>query len=107
MRWRRTFLLEVFERLKQLGLSTCPVCGSDKLWPHRFPSVVLVGGFPPKISNVPHLETNIEYLVHIGCQVCGYALMFNSEQFRTGDEDILISGLTEEQELELEQKKPL
>jgi hypothetical protein len=42
MRWRRTFMTEVFESLQQLGLRACPVCGSaESLNMSPFPVVLL------------------------------------------------------------------
>lgn len=106
-RWRKTFLLEVAGKLQQLGLTRCPVCQGERIGALPHPIVALVGGLPPKASNVEDPEVTTDYLVRIECFLCGHILLFNAEQFRTGDDAILISGLTEQEEAELEQQDPL
>jgi hypothetical protein len=107
MRWRKTFLIEMYDHLQRLGLSRCAVCGSDDLLPHRYPHVVFISGLPPTVTGVPDPEANVEYLVRIECQRCGYVLMFDAEKFRTGDEPITVTGVTDEQEADIERENPL
>jgi hypothetical protein len=38
---------------------------------------------------------------------CGYVLMFDAEKFRTGDEPITVTGVTDEQEADIERENPL
>jgi hypothetical protein len=59
MRWRRTFLAEVNEKLTQLGLTSCAVCRSGQLKVHRFPFFALMGGLPPAFSSRPYDDTEV------------------------------------------------
>lgn len=107
VRWRKAFLVEVKEKLAQLGLTNCAVCESENLTVHRFPCLALMGDFPPEIGNLDDPEVTTEYLVRVECSVCGYVMLFNAERFRTGNDETLVRGLTEEEEDELERRDPL
>jgi hypothetical protein len=107
LRWRKTFLIEVKERLAQLGLMKCVVCESEHLTVHRFPFLALMGNLPPNISNLDDTEVTIEYLVRVECGICGYVMLFSAERFRTGGDETLVRGMTEQEEDELERRHPL
>jgi hypothetical protein len=107
LRWRKTFLVEVKEKLAQLGLMSCAVCESEHLTVHRFPFLALMGNLPPNISNLDDPEVIVEYLVRVECGICGYVMLFSAERFRAGDDEILVRGMTEEEEDELERRYPL
>jgi hypothetical protein len=54
MRWRESFLAEVSQSLRQLGLKSCPVCGLvDSLSVGHVPVLLVDGGFPPRIDDHP------------------------------------------------------
>jgi hypothetical protein len=107
LRWRKTFLVEIKEKLAQLGLMNCAVCESEHLTVHRFPFLALMGNLPPNISNLDDPEVIVEYLVRVECGVCGYVMLFSAERFRAGDDEILVRGMTEQEEDELERRHPL
>jgi hypothetical protein len=102
MRWRRTFMAEVFESLIQLGLRACPVCGSaESLGMSPFPAIGVDGAFPLDSGALPEGEGDLTFAVRIECTTCGHLMLFNSERYRTGDEKIMVRGLTEERESQL------
>lgn len=107
VRWRKAFLVEIKEKLAQLGLMNCTVCGSEHLTVHRFPFLALMGNLPPNISSVDDTEVIVEYLVRVECGICGYVMLFSAERFRTGDDELLVLGMTEQEEDELERRHPL
>jgi hypothetical protein len=107
LRWRKTFLVEVREKLAQLGLMNCAVCESEHLTVHRFPFLALMGNLPPNVSNLDDAEMIVEYLVRVECGICGYVMLFSAERFRTGDDETLVRGMTEQEEDELERRHPL
>jgi hypothetical protein len=94
MRWRQSFIAEVSEALQQLGLRACPVCGSaDALGIERSPVFLLTGG-PPPAGDDPALGEDRDYdltcAVRIECAGCGYLMLFNTNKYRTEDEQILV-----------------
>ncbi|MGH3873757.1 MAG: hypothetical protein ACRDSR_20005 [Pseudonocardiaceae bacterium] len=107
LRWRKAFLVEVKEKLAQLGLKNCAVCESEHLTVHRFPFLAPMGDFPPKISDPDDPEVIIDRLVRVECGICGYVMLFNAERFRAGGDETLVRGLTEQEEDELECRDPL
>jgi hypothetical protein len=107
LRWRKTFLVEVKEKLAQLGLMKCAVCESEHLTVHRFPFLALMGNLPPNIIDVDDAEVIIEYLVRVECGICGYVMLFSAERFRAKDDETLVRGMTEQEEDELERRHPL
>jgi hypothetical protein len=92
MRWRQTFMAEVFESLQLLGLRVCPVCGSaESLSMSPFPVVLIDGDFPPEAEVLtPGQERgDLTFAVRVECGTCGHLLLFNAQRFRTGDEKII------------------
>ena len=43
-------------------------------------------------------ESNINFLVHVECDACGYVMFFNSDRLFSADEPTLVGGLTEKEE---------
>jgi hypothetical protein len=105
MRWRRTFVAEVFDTLQQLGLKACPVCGSpESLDISPFPVVLVDGRFPPGPGPLPYgdrCEGDLTFAVRVECGTCGHVMLFNAQKYRTGDEKILMLGPTEDEESSL------
>lgn len=93
VRWRQTFMLEVFETLHRLGLHACPVCRSaDALSMSPFPAIILDGELPFGNDDPPPWEEpggDLTFAVRIECAICGHLMLFNSQKFRTADEKIL------------------
>lgn len=102
MRWRQTFMEEVAETLQHLGLKACPVCGStDSLDVGRSPLLLVDGDFPPDTDALPLRGAgagDMTFAVRVECTTCGHLMLFNAEKYRTGDEKIMMLGLTEEGE---------
>jgi hypothetical protein len=107
VRWRTTFVHEVQRQLKHLGLNRCFICGSDHLTTHSYPLLALMGGMPHIPGTTIDPEISQDYLLRFDCRTCGYQMFFNSERFRTGDEPILISQGSEEEEARLDREQPL
>ena len=105
MRWRQTFLAEVSQSLQQLGIRACLVCGSmESLSMGRRPVVLIDADFPPDEDGFPLGEDrggDMTFAVRVECTTCGHLMLFNSERYRSGDEKIMVRGLTEEQERQL------
>jgi hypothetical protein len=58
-----------------------------------------VGGFHHEKDDPRHdPEANVMFMVRVYCQLCGYVLLFDSEQFRGGDEPVLFMGPPELEE---------
>lgn len=84
MHWRESVFHDITEKLVQLGLRQCQVCESATgLHANKLPVVLSVGGVEG--SRFQDAETNIIYMVHVECVVCGHSLLFNCERFITGD----------------------
>jgi hypothetical protein len=98
-RWRKSFLVEVTQSLQQLGVKTCPVCGTeDGLAIGRRPVLVIDGALPSAASRVPmeaDPDRQVTFAVRVECTTCGYLMLFNAEQHRGGDEKILVTGQVE------------
>lgn len=103
MRWRKTFLAEITEKVSQLGLTSCPVCRSETLFVNRWPVMMEIGALHNG-KNEGDEEHNILFMVGIECSVCGHVMLFNSERFRSGDTKVLVRGLTEAEEDEAEER---
>jgi hypothetical protein len=103
MRWRKKALEEMQARIVQMGLDACPVCSSGSLQVWRMPTVESIGDvYRDKEDPLRDPEANINFLVHVECDACGYVLFFNSGRLVSADEPILVIGLTAEEEKDLE-----
>lgn len=101
MRWRQSFLAEVWQSLRQLGLVACPVCGlPDSLGVGHLPTLLVDGDFPPGIDDISAGEDrggDLTFAVRIECAACGYLMLFNALKLRTADEKIIAPEGTEQQ----------
>ena len=101
MRWCPSFLAEVSQSLRQLGLTACPVCGlADSLGVGHLPVLLVDGGFPPRTDDNSLGEDrdgDLTFSVRIECNACGYLMLFNAQRFRTADEKILLPEGTEQE----------
>ena len=89
-------------RLQQLGLRACPVCGrADSLGVSPFPVLVTddrpVPGAAAPARAQEHLG-DITVAVQAECAACGHWMLFNSLQFRTGQERITLFEVDEEEQ---------
>jgi len=102
MRWRKTFIAEVTERLVSLGYRGCPVCAStDSILVHRLPVLMVCGDFPPTMGGGPLAkdpDRQMAFAIRIECGLCGHMMLFNAQNYRGGDEQVLVAGLTDEEE---------
>ncbi len=88
MRWRQSFLAEVSQAIRQLGLTACPVCGlADSLDVGHLPEL-LFDGLPS--------DGDMTFAVRVECSACGYLMLFNAQRFRSADEEIIAADGTEE-----------
>lgn len=82
---------EIAGKLNQLGLSSCPICGSDTaLGADRRPVGLVVGQTipAPGVSVPKEKSGNILFMLRVECNLCGYSMLFNAERFFSGDEPI-------------------
>ena len=101
MRWRESFVAEVSQSIRQLGLKACPVCGLvDSLDVSHLPVLLFDGGFLRRIDD-HHLardwDGDLTFAVRIECAACGYLMLFNAQRFRTADEKIIVAEETDEE----------
>jgi ribosomal protein L37E len=101
MRWRQSFLAEVSQSLRRLGLTACPVCGlADSLGVGHLPVLLNDGGFPLNDGGFPSRPHDcslaedrcgdLTFAVRVECAACGYLMLFNALRFRTADEKIIV-----------------
>ena len=107
-RWRKKSLDEMTERIVQLGLSNCPVCGSGEMQVLRMPVMQSIGTVYHEEDrrNPDDKDHNALFMVQITCSLCGYAMHFDSERLLPGSEQALIVGLTPEEEAAMEADGP-
>jgi hypothetical protein len=102
MRWHRSFLAAVGQRLQQLGLRACPVCGrADSLRVSPFPVLLTDAGPVPGAAaraGVQERFDDITAAVKAECAVCGHWMLFDSLKFRTGQERIALFEADEEEQ---------
>jgi hypothetical protein len=100
MRWRESFLAEVSQSLRQLGLKACSVCGLvGSLSVGHLPVLLVDGSFPPRIDDYPPVgdcDGDLTFAVRIECTACGYLMFFNAQRLRTADEKIIVPEETDE-----------
>ena len=100
MRWHHSFLATVGQRLQQLGVRACPVCGrADSLGVSPFPMLVTdtgpVSGASARGWAQEHMG-DITVAVQAECAACGHWMLFDSLKFRTGQERIMLFEVDEE-----------
>jgi hypothetical protein len=102
MRWHHSFLAVVGQRLRQLGLRACPVCGrADALRVSPFPVLVTDAGPVPDAAaeaGAPEHLGGITVAVQAECAACGHWMLFNSLRFRTGQETIVLLETDDEEQ---------
>jgi hypothetical protein len=62
-----------------------------------FPVLLIDGEFPPGADDLPPGEDrdgDLTLAIWVGCITCGHLMLFNAERYRTGDEKIIVPGLT-------------
>ena len=100
MRWHRSFMTAVGQRLQQLGMLACPLCGrADSVHVSPFPVLVTDAGPIPGAAagaGAPEHLGGITVAVQAECAACGHWMLFNSLKFRTGQERITLFEVDEE-----------
>src|SRR4051812_27812351 len=99
MRFRRKSLLEMQERIVQVGMGSCRICGSGQIFVHKRPGLVTFGGIHHERDD-PRWdpESNVLLMVMTECDACGNTQFFNSERLLPGSEKMIVVGMTEEEE---------
>jgi hypothetical protein len=99
MRFRRSALISMQERVTQLGMDACRICGSGQILVHTRPGLVTIGGMYHERGH-PRWdpESNILFMVMTCCDLCGNTQFFNSERLAPGSDAVLVVGLSEEEE---------
>jgi len=82
VRWRKTTLASMTERIVQMGLSSCNICGStESLRVNRLPVILSIGGpFRAESDPKKDKESNILIMVGVVCDSCGHTQLFDSER---------------------------
>jgi hypothetical protein len=88
MRFREEIVQEITNRIAQLGLEECPICHSGSWGAHRVPVLLQIGGLKSVIQDPVKGDpgTNVLYMVRVACELCGYAMLFDSEKHHGPDE---------------------
>jgi uncharacterized Zn finger protein len=99
MRFSRPVLDRFNERIVQMGLSSCPICGSGSMQVLRGPTVEFINGIPHDRDH-PNWDpdANVLFLVHVECNMCGHVLLFNSERLEPSSTKSLVVGMSDEEE---------
>lgn len=93
MRFRESVLKTISERIAQLGLKKCPVCDGELLAVDSRPVLLQFGGLKStKESPTGDPDANVWFMIRVGCEACGYAMLFDSEKFHGPNEPILVRG---------------
>ena len=102
MRWHRSFLATVGQRLQQLGVRACPVCGrADSVRVSPFPALVTDAGPVPGAAAPGWAQEHlggITVAVQAECAACGHWMLFNSLRIRTGQDRITLFEVDEEEQ---------
>ena len=95
-------MFEVHAGLRQLGMRACPVCRStDTLRVSPFPTFIAEATPSTGINGLSSWEepdVDLTFAVRVECTICGYLMLFNSQQYRTATEMILTLKADEEHE---------
>jgi hypothetical protein len=84
MKWTEPIQAEITGHLFKLGLDQCPICEGKSLGVAEKPVLMVSGAHPGQDA-----DTITDYMVRAECAICGYIMLFNSEQFRDGDTPML------------------
>lgn len=90
-RFTQAALERIGEHLRQVGLSTCPVCGSEDLVVSTLPSYVPIGGHEHDPGERDGYEATL-LAATVECKRCGHVVLFNTRRFYESDQP-LITGL--------------
>jgi hypothetical protein len=86
-------MAEVFERLRQLGLTACPGWGSTNSLNMSPIPVLLAKSGAPSEGNGLHLrpdhKDDVTFAIKVECTNCGHWMLFNAARYRTVDETII------------------
>jgi hypothetical protein len=86
-------MAEVFERLRQLGLTACPECGStNSLNMSPIPVLLVTSGTPSGGDGLhlrPDHEDDVIFAIKVECTNCGHWMPFNAARYRTVDATII------------------
>lgn len=67
-------------RIRELGLSECPVCHTGAILVARHPALIPIGGLYQDTADPRHdPDANVVFAVRLTCDVCGYMLLFDSK----------------------------
>ncbi|HYP47891.1 MAG TPA: hypothetical protein VEQ61_04560 [Thermoleophilaceae bacterium] len=102
MRFRRKIIHRVSDRMSELGLDRCPVCRREEsLHADMRPLTMNVGGLPVGQDDPEHdPEANVLFVIRVVCLLCGYTLLFDSEQYHHGEEAIVLGADELEDEID-------
>ena len=102
MRWHHNFLTIVGQRLQQLGVRACPMCGrADSLRVSPFPVLVTDAGPVPGAAARGWAQEHlggITVAVQAECAACGHWMLFDSLKFRAGQKRITLFEADEEEQ---------
>lgn len=91
------------ERISQLGMQSCHICDSGQVFVHKRPGMVMFGGVHYERDDPRRdPESNILFMVMTCCNLCGNTQFFDSERLLPGSEQVLVVGMTEEEEIAAE-----
>ena len=109
MRWRKSKLEEMAGRIAQLGLERCPVCGSDAggtMHVQKRPVFVSIGDAYKENVASREADANVLFFVLVTCDLCGYAMQFDSERLVAGGTPMLVpASVSEDDEAEWERRE--
>lgn len=92
-RFRKKIRREISDRIVAFGLTECPVCNGTTLSVSPYPVMVSYGGIHYEKGDPRHdAEANVNYMLKVECSICGYVMLFNSEQHRGPDEKTLVAA---------------
>jgi hypothetical protein len=89
--WTNVARAEMASLITQMGLESCPTCGSNSslnLLP--WPAIVHVGGSGAKPAG--QHGGNFLYMALVRCESCGYSMMFDSEKLTDKEQPPLWGG---------------
>lgn len=85
MKFRTEILQAISQRLVELGMSSCSICGSESLNVRNQPVVLHVGGLKQENTGP---DVTVHFYAAMECELCGHVHLFNSDRFHLADEPI-------------------